>query len=84
MIEVHWGRPFTLVVSADGATQKFTTIEQAQYWLRKRWPVSDRERDLAIEQVDAAMHCMTSVDVAREAFMSAAETAGFTRGAVEN
>ena len=77
MIEIHWGRPLTLVVSADGETQKFTTIEQAHYWLRKKWPVADNKRDLAIEQVDAAMHCLTTVDAARQAFMSAAETAGF-------
>lgn len=36
MIEINWGDPITLVVSPRGATKNFSTIEQAQYWLRKR------------------------------------------------
>lgn len=78
MIEINWGRPLKFVVSTFGDTQEFSTIEQAQYWLRKRWPVADRERDQAIEKIDAAMHCMTTVGTAREAFCVAAKTAGFT------
>ncbi|GHG90665.1 DUF982 domain-containing protein [Pseudodonghicola xiamenensis] len=77
MIEINWGKPLTFVVSEDGDTQKFTTIEQARYWLRKKWPVADRDREHAIEQVDAAMDCLTTVDAARKAFVSAAKTAGF-------
>jgi len=78
MMEITWGSPLTLVVSKDGDTQRFTTIEQVFYWLRKKWPVADRARDLALEQVDAAMHCLTTVGAARRAFISAAQTAGFT------
>lgn len=80
MIEIIWGAPLTFVVSQDGDIQTFTTIEKAAYWLRKKWPVSDRNRDFAIEQVDAAMHCLTTVDAARKAFISAARTAGFKPG----
>jgi hypothetical protein len=78
MIEVYWGSPLTLVVSEDGETKKFTTIEQAHYWLRKKWPVTDRARDSAVERIDAAMNCMTTVGAARKAFIAAAITAGFT------
>ena len=67
----------TFVVSPEGETQKFSTIEQAFHWLRKKWPVADHDRDIALYQVDAAMHCMASVGAARKAFISAAKTAGF-------
>ena len=77
MIEINWGNPITLVVSPEGGTQKFTTIEQASHWLRQKWPVADRDRDAAVGQIDAAMHCMGTVGAAREAFLSAAKTAGF-------
>lgn len=77
MIEINWGTPLTFVVSPEGHTQRFTTIEQAFYWLRKKWPVADGARDRALERLDAAMHCLTTVDAAREAFISAAFTAGF-------
>lgn len=33
MMELNWGKPLTYVVSRDGDTKKFTTIEQARYWL---------------------------------------------------
>jgi hypothetical protein len=78
MIEINWGKPLTFVVSAEGDIQRFTTIEQARYWLRKRWPVADHHRDRALEQVDATMHCLATVGAAREAFISAAKAAGFT------
>lgn len=77
MIEINWGDPITLVVSPRGATKNFSTIEQAQYWLRKRWPVADLKRECALEQIDAAMHCLAPVGAARKAFIAAAETAGF-------
>ena len=77
MIEIHWGRPMTLVVSDSGETQEFTTIEQVSYWLRKKWPVADLTRSVAIEYVDAAMHCLATVEAARQAFIRAARTAGF-------
>ena len=77
LIEINWGNPMTLVVSPHGDTQKIVTIEQALYWLRKRWPVADQNRDLAIDYVDAAMHCLVTVGAARKAFVSAAKTAGF-------
>ena len=78
MMEIFWGSPLTFVVSQDGNTQKFSTIEQAAYWLRKKWPVADRNRNHALKQIDAAMHCMTTVDIARRAFVAAARSAGFT------
>ncbi|WP_212524187.1 DUF982 domain-containing protein [Actibacterium sp. MT2.3-13A] len=70
----------TLVVSPQGETQKIGTIEQAFYWLRKKWPVTDHDRDLALDYVDAAMHCLVTVGTARNAFLSAAKTAGFMPG----
>ncbi|WP_306737047.1 DUF982 domain-containing protein [Marimonas arenosa] len=70
----------TLVVSPQGDTQEIGTIEQAFFWLRKRWPVTDHNRDLALEYVDAAMHCLVTVGAARKAFHSAAKTAGFMPG----
>lgn len=80
LIETNWGNPITLVVSQQGETQKIGTIEQAFYWLRKKWPVADHNRDLAIDYVDAAMHCMVTVGAARKAFLAAAKTAGFMLG----
>ena len=77
MIEVSWGTPLSLVVSPEGEVQKFTTIEQAVYWLRRKWPVADTARGRALEQLDAAMHCLVSVGSARRAFLAAARTAGF-------
>lgn len=77
MIEINWGLPMTLVVSPRGDTQNITTLEQAFYWLRKRWPVTDQHQVLALEYVDAAMHCLVPVDAARNAFLLAARSAGF-------
>lgn len=77
MIEIHWGTPMILILSPTGGTQKIATIEQAYYWLRKKWPVADNKRDLALSQIDAAMHCLTTVYAARKAFLSAAISAGF-------
>ena len=77
LIEIDWGDPMTFILSPEGGTQKFTTIEQAYYWLRKKWPVADQDRDLALHQIDATMHCLGSVGAARRAFISAAKTAGF-------
>ncbi len=77
MIEVNWGRPLSLVVSPEGDIQKFSTIEQARYWLRKKWPVADAAQDRALRQLDAAMDCLVSVGSARRAFLCAARTAGF-------
>ena len=67
----------TFVVSTGGDTQTFTTIEQAFFWLRKKWPVADHDRDIALSQIDAAMHCMATIGAARSAFISATKTAGF-------
>ena len=57
--------------------QKIGTVEQALYCLRKKWPVADHKRDLAIDYVDAAMSCLVTVQAARKAFLAAAKTAGF-------
>lgn len=67
----------TLVVTPEGATKNVSTIEQARHWLRKKWPVADLKRERALEQIDAAMHCLAPVGAARDAFVAAAKTAGF-------
>ncbi len=74
----------TFVLSPEGGTQKFTTIEQAHYWLRKKWPVADHNRDRALYQIDAVMHCLAPVGSARKAFVLAAKTAGFIADEMEN
>lgn len=79
MIEIQWGTPLSFVVSPDGDIQKFSTIEQAAYWLRKKWPVRDEARITALSQIEAAMDCMTTVGAARRAFVTAARSAGFRR-----
>ncbi len=76
MIDIHGEEPTTLVVSSQGYTQKITTIEQAFYWLRKKWPVTDLNRDIALDCIDAAMNCLVTVSTARKAFLSAAKSAG--------
>jgi hypothetical protein len=77
MIEIHWGEPLSFVISPQGEVQKFSTIEQARYWLRRKWPVADRARGQALSQVEAAMNCLASVGDARRSFVSAARSAGF-------
>lgn len=77
MIEIYWGEPMSLVISPEGDVQKFSTIEQAQYWLRKKWPVSDAARQHALGSLEAAMDCLGSVREARYAFLRAAHSAGF-------
>ena len=56
MIEINWGTPLTYVVSQDGDTKKFTTIEQARYWLRKKWPVADHHRPARRDLADRPVH----------------------------
>lgn len=77
MIEIHWGEPLSFVVSPEGDIQKFSTIEQVRYWLRRKWPVSDEQQRRALTQVEAAMDCIATVGTARRAFISAAKSAGF-------
>jgi len=77
MIEISWGKPLTLVVTESGDTLKISTIEQAKYWLRKRWPVVDDARQRALAAVESAMECMLPVQTARKAFENAARSAGF-------
>ena len=77
VIETNWGPPLSLVVSPEGEIQKFSTIEQARYWLRRKWPVADAARQQALSRVEAAMDCMAPVGAARAAFRTAAGTAGF-------
>lgn len=78
MIEIHWGKPLHLVVTAEGDVQKFSTIEQAQHWLRRKWPVVDEAQKTALKKIDDAMHCVVSVGTARRAFIAAANSAGFS------
>ena len=77
MIEICWGTPLSFVISPEGETKTFTTLETAAYWLERRWPVDDVQRRHAAQVLDAAAHCMTPVESARRAFVSAARSAGF-------
>ncbi|UWQ73945.1 MULTISPECIES: DUF982 domain-containing protein [unclassified Leisingera] len=67
----------TIFLPSEGRTQKISTIEQAHFWLQKAWPVSDQNRNIALEKIDAVMDCLAPVDAARAAFLSAVDTAGF-------
>jgi hypothetical protein len=77
LIEIHWGQPLSFVVSPDGETKTFTTLETAAHWLERRWPIDDVHRRHAARMLDAAAHCMTPVGSARKAFSAAARSAGF-------
>lgn len=77
MIEIHWGQPLFFVTSPDGDVQKFSTIEQAKFWLLKKWPIADDARSTALQQIQAAIDCIVPVGVARRAFVVAARSAGF-------
>lgn len=77
MIEIQWGTPITLYTPDDGAVERFSTIEKAHHWLRRKWPVVDDARQAALEKIEAAMDCMSSVQDARNAFAVAAVAAGF-------
>lgn len=77
MIEIYWGKPLHFVVTNDGDTQEFSTIEQARFWLRRKWPVLDDARDIALARIEDAMDCLGSVGTARRAFIQAAQAAGF-------
>lgn len=77
MIDIDWGKPLHFVITRQGDTEKFSTIEQARYWLRKKWPVSDDARQIALNRIEDAMDCIGSVGTARRAFIAAAKSAGF-------
>ena len=77
LIEIQWGEPLSFVTSPAGDVQTFSTLEQARYWLRRRWPVSDEARGRALDRIEAAMDCVASVGTARRAFISAAKSPGF-------
>lgn len=77
LIEISWGTPMTIFLPFEGRTRKISTIEQAQFWLQRAWPVSDHNRDVALEKIDAAMDCLAPVGAARAAFLSAVGSAGF-------
>ncbi|WP_112312145.1 DUF982 domain-containing protein [Pseudogemmobacter bohemicus] len=77
MIETDWGKPLHIAVTSEGDIQKFTTIEQARYWLRRKWPVDDPARVIALDRIEAAMDCLGSIGAARRAFLAAVRSAGF-------
>jgi hypothetical protein len=77
LIEISWGTPMTIFLPSEGRTRKISTIEQAQFWLQRAWPVSDHNRDVALEKIDEAMDCLAPVGAARAAFLSAVGSAGF-------
>ncbi|WP_435256542.1 DUF982 domain-containing protein [Thioclava sp. FR2] len=74
---MNWGAPLSFVVSPEGEIQKFSTFEQARYWLRRKWPVKDDAQVSALARIEQAMECVGSVGTARRAFISAARSAGF-------
>lgn len=76
-MEINWGEPVILVVSPDGDTKKINTPEQAAFWLRKKWPISDDHKYRAMDYIDAALNCLVEGGTARLAFIKAAKTAGF-------
>ncbi|MEW2912770.1 DUF982 domain-containing protein [Leisingera sp. JC11] len=73
----------TIFLPSEGRTRKISTIEQAHFWLQRAWPVSDHNRDVALEKIDAAMECLAPVGAARAAFLSAVGTAGFQADALD-
>ncbi len=77
MMEIQWGQPMALITPQDGSIEHFSTIEKARYWLRRKWPTDDSNRDAALARIDAAMECMTPVEEARHAFLVAALSAGY-------
>ncbi|GHF66353.1 DUF982 domain-containing protein [Seohaeicola zhoushanensis] len=81
MMEIQWGQPLVLISPQDGEAERFGTIEKANYWLRRKWPISDRARDTAMDRIESAMDCMVPVEEARRAFLLAAVSAGFKPGA---
>lgn len=78
MMEVNWGHPVKIMLPQGGhtAVQNFTSLEQVQYWLSRKWPVADAARDAALIRVEAAMDCLLPVTAARKAFVAATESAG--------
>lgn len=77
MMEIQWGQPMTLVAPQDGTIERFSTIEKARHWLKRKWPIADITRDTALARIDAAMDCMSPVEDARHAFLVAALCAGY-------
>lgn len=77
MIEIFWGEPMTIFLPCEGRAKKISTIEQANHWLKRAWPVSDHNRDDALLKISEAMDCLVPVSAAREAFLVAVGTAGF-------
>ena len=77
MMEIQWGAPVALHEPQGGAVERFSTIEKARYWLRRRWPVADSAQQAALIKVESAMDCMGPVEDARHAFLIAALSAGF-------
>ncbi|WP_339107141.1 DUF982 domain-containing protein [Thioclava sp. GXIMD4216] len=67
----------TLIAPHDGAVERFSTIEKARYWLKRKWPAAHATRELALTKIDAAMDCLVPVEEARCAFLAAATSAGF-------
>jgi hypothetical protein len=77
MIEVQWGTPIALHTHDENDFERFSTIEKARHWLRRKWPVADDARQVALEKIEAAMECMSPVTEARRAFVVAATSAGY-------
>ena len=77
MIETNWGNPVTFTEGPDGDIRKITTVEQAHWRLTKRWPLASCSKRIeAAKLTRAAMECIASPQVARQAFVEAAERAG--------
>lgn len=66
--------PITRSPAHDGVAERFSTIEKARHWLRRKWPVLDDARQAALEKVESAMDCRSPVEEARSAFVAATDT----------
>ncbi|TMV36106.1 DUF982 domain-containing protein [Thioclava sp. BHET1] len=77
-MELNWGHPMMLSASKEDEILRVSTIEQAHYYLKRKWPTADDARDFALSQIEAAMNCLVSVSSARRAFLSAADSAGYS------
>lgn len=77
MIEIQWGQPMTLIGPQDGTVERFSTIEKARHWLKRKWPIADVARDTALDRIEAAMDCLSPVEDAHQAFLIAARSAGY-------
>jgi hypothetical protein len=75
-MRIRWERPVMLVCKASGQLLVVTTTEEAFEFLTKKWPISSgREYFTALELCDRVSSGDTDRELARLAFIAAAEEA---------